>query len=98
MSLQLISDQLVATLYFITVFALLSFGPRRKDLRFRWIVICFAILIIACGVIHVIEAWAPSRPLSLLSGIMKLITMATLVPAVIVFIRFLLKLPGQGQN
>jgi hypothetical protein len=47
--LNVISDSFITLAYYSIPFTLLYFVQRRKDLRFDWLLLCFALFIIACG-------------------------------------------------
>lgn len=51
------SDLLIALAYFSIPFALVYFARKRPDLEFRFVLVMFAVFILACGLTHVGSAW-----------------------------------------
>src|SRR5436305_5601967 len=87
MRLHLISDFLIAAAYFIIPFTLVNFVPKRRDLPFNWMFLCFGIFIIACGMTHVMEIITLWKPYYWVSGIVKAITALASVPTAILLLR-----------
>ena len=52
-----ISDALITLAYYSTPITLVYFVRKRKDLKFHWMFVCFAVFILACGMTHVMEIW-----------------------------------------
>ena len=73
--------------YFSIPFTLLYFVRRRKDLRFTWVFVCFAIFIVACGASHFMEIWTVWHPAYWLSGGVKAVTAAASVPTAILLVK-----------
>ena len=90
----MISDFLIAAVYFFIPFTLLNFVRRRKDLPFNWMFVCFGAFIIACGMTHVMEIWTLWQPYHWISGIVKAITALASVPTAILLMPTALKIPG----
>ncbi|HKU14614.1 MAG TPA: ATP-binding protein [Steroidobacteraceae bacterium] len=98
--MHVVSDILIAMAYFTIPFALLYIARRRRDLPFDWLVVCFGVFIVACGLTHVMNIWNVWHTSYWLEGIIKLITAAASVPTAILLWRFLpgiLALPSQRQ-
>jgi PAS domain S-box-containing protein len=84
LSLHVASDGLISLAYFAISCTLLLFVHRRIDLQHKWIFLCFAVFIIACGLTHAMEVWTIWRPAYWISGGIKLVTaLASLVTAVL---------------
>ena len=98
--MHVIADILIAMAYFTIPFALLYIAKRRRDLPFDWLVVCFGVFIVACGLTHVMDVWNVWHTNYWLEGIIKVITAAASVPTAILLWRFLpgiLALPSQRQ-
>lgn len=72
--LHVVSDTLIALAYTSIPFTLYYFVRRRRDLPFRWMFLCFAGFIIACGATHLLEVVTLWTPIYRLSGLVKAIT------------------------
>ena len=97
LALHVISDGFISLAYLSISGTLLYFVHRRIDLRHKWIFLCFAIFIIACGFTHAIEILTIWYPTYWISGGMKLITALASVSTAILLIRYFpsaLRLPG----
>src|SRR5438034_929662 len=97
MRLHLISDFLIAAAYFIIPLTLVNFVPKRRDLPFNWMFVCFGIFIIACGMTHVMEIITLWKPYYWVSGMVKAITALASVPTAILLIRLIpqvINIPG----
>ena len=88
LSLHVISDGLISLAYLSISCTLLLFVHRRIDLRHKWIFLCFAIFIIACGVTHAMEIWTIWQPTYWIAGGTKLITALASVTTAILIIRY----------
>jgi signal transduction histidine kinase len=98
--MNVIADILIAMAYFTIPFALLYITRRRKDLPFDWLIACFGVFIVACGLTHVISIWNVWHSHYWLEGALKVLTAASSVPTAILLWRFLpgiLLLPSQRQ-
>ena len=98
--MNVVADILIAMAYFTIPFALLYIARRRRDLPFDWLVVCFGVFIIACGLTHVMDVWNVWHAHYWAEGIVKLIAAAASVPTAILLWRFLpgiLMLPSQRQ-
>jgi signal transduction histidine kinase len=52
-----IADALIAAAYFSIPLALLTLMRKREDIRYGWMIVLFAIFILACGATHVMSIW-----------------------------------------
>ena len=99
LSLHIISDGLIGLAYFSIPFTLLYFIRKRKGLPFNWMVLCFAVFIVACGTTHLMEIWVIWHPTYWLSGAIKAITALASVPTAILLVKLvprMLALPSQA--
>lgn len=74
LSLNVISDGLIALAYFSIPFTLLYFVRRRRDPEYGWIFLCFAVFIVACGCTHLMEIATIWYPTYWLAGLVKALT------------------------
>jgi signal transduction histidine kinase len=98
--MNVVADILIAMAYFTIPFALLYIARRRRDLPFDWLVVCFGVFVVACGLTHVMSVWNVWHADYWAEGIAKLLTAAASVPTAILLWRFLpgiLLLPSQRQ-
>jgi PAS domain S-box-containing protein len=97
LSLHVASDALITLAYFSIPFTLLYFVRKRRDLKFQWMFVCFAIFIVACGTTHLMEIWVIWHPVYWISGSIKAITALASVPTAILLVRLIpqaLRLPS----
>jgi PAS domain S-box-containing protein len=93
----IIADGLIALAYFFISGTLLYFVHKRIDLKHKWIFLCFAVFIIACGFTHVMGIWTIWHPAYWLSDGIKLVTALSSVSTAILLIRYFpsaLRLPA----
>jgi len=98
--MNVVADILIAMAYFTIPFALLYIARRRRDLPFDWLVVCFVVFIVACGLTHVMNVWTVWHAHYWIGGVVKLVAAAASVPTAILLWRFLpgiLMLPSQRQ-
>jgi PAS domain S-box-containing protein len=76
LALHVIADGIISLAYLSISCTLLYFVKRRLDLQHKWIFLCFALFIIACGVTHAMEIWTIWDPTYWLSGAIKALTAA----------------------
>src|SRR5688572_11207260 len=98
--MNVVADILIAMAYFTIPFALLYIARRRRDLPFDWLVVCFGVFIVACGLTHVMNVWTVWHAHYWAEGVVKLLAAAASVPTAILLWRFLpgiLLLPSQRQ-
>src|SRR5262249_302221 len=87
LALHLVSASLISLAYFSIPFPLLYFVRRRTDLQFNWMLVCFAVFIVACGATHVMEIWTVWHPDYWVSGALKAVTAAASVPTAILLVK-----------
>jgi signal transduction histidine kinase len=100
LSLHLVSDALITLAYFSIPFTLVYFVRKRRDLRFQWMFVCFAVFIVACGATHAMEIWVIWHPTYWLSGGIKAITALASVPTAILLIKLVpqaIRLPSPAH-
>jgi signal transduction histidine kinase len=94
------ADAVIALAYYSIPITLLYFVQKRKDLAFDWMLVCFAIFIVACGTTHVMEIINIWHPTYWLSGIIKAVTALASIITAILLIRLVpqaLKIPSPEQ-
>lgn len=97
LGLHVTADALISAAYFSIPFTLVYFVRKRTDLRFSWILVCFAVFIVACGASHLMEIWTIWRPDYWLSGAVKAVTALASVPTAILLAKLVpvaLRLPS----
>jgi signal transduction histidine kinase/CheY-like chemotaxis protein len=72
--LHVVADAAIALAYYSIPIALLYFVRRRTDLTFRWMFVCFALFILACGTTHVMNIVAIWHAVYRFDGLLKLVT------------------------
>ncbi|MEP6670099.1 MAG: ATP-binding protein [Chthoniobacter sp.] len=87
--LHVVSDTLIALAYYSIPLTLAWFVRRRKDIDFRWMFVCFAVFILACGTTHLMEIWNVWHGNYWLSGMVKALTAAASVPTAILLTRLM---------
>ncbi|MEI9898536.1 MAG: hypothetical protein WDN28_32950 [Chthoniobacter sp.] len=87
--LHVVSDGLIALAYYSIPITLAWFVRRRKDIDFRWMFVCFAVFILACGTTHLMEIWNVWHGSYWLSGTIKALTAAASVPTAILLTRLM---------
>lgn len=87
--LQVSSDWIIAFAYFLIPLLLLRFVRQRRDITFQWILLAFAVFILACGTSHILGAITVFNPIYRVEGLVKAITaiasvstLLLLVPAI----------------
>ncbi len=96
-ALHAISDALIVLAYYSIPITLVYFVRRRKDLKFHWMFVCFAVFILACGTTHLMEIWNIWHANYWLSGSIKALTALASVPTAILLVKLIpqaLALPG----
>jgi PAS domain S-box-containing protein len=87
--LHVVSDALIALAYYSIPLSLAWFVRRRLDIDFRWMFVCFAVFILACGTTHLMEIWNVWHGNYWLSGVIKALTAAASVPTAILLTRLM---------
>ncbi|MEH2253215.1 sensor histidine kinase [Nostoc sp.] len=72
--LNIISDSLIALVYYSIPIILVYFVHKRKDFPFKWILLLFGAFIVSCGTTHVMDVWTLWHPTYWLSTFIKFIT------------------------
>ncbi|MHC5723628.1 MAG: sensor histidine kinase [Nostoc sp.] len=72
--LNIISDSLIALVYYSIPIILIYFVHKRKDFPFKWILLLFGAFIVSCGTTHVMDVWTLWHPTYWLSTFIKFIT------------------------
>jgi PAS domain S-box-containing protein len=103
LALHVIADGTISLAYLSISCTLLYFVRRRIDLPHKWIFLCFATFIIACGVTHAMEIWTIWNPTYWLSGWIKVITALSSAATAMLLILYLpsalrLPTPSAMQN
>lgn len=96
LTLHVVSDGLIALAYLSIPITLLYFVRKRADLRFNWMLLCFAAFMIACAVMHLMAIWTIWHPSYWLSGGVKAVTaLASLATAIVLvkWVPYALHLP-----
>lgn len=98
--LNVVSDSIIATAYYSIPLALYYLVRKRGDIQYHWILLMFALFILACGTTHIMEVWNIWHADYRLAGFIKaftagvsLVTAACLWP----LIPKLLALPSPSQ-
>ncbi|MEH2422397.1 MAG: ATP-binding protein [Nostoc sp.] len=72
--LNIISDSLIALVYYSIPIILIYFVHKRKDFPFKWILLLFGAFIVSYGTTHVMDVWTLWHPTYWLSTFIKFIT------------------------
>ncbi|MBW4614671.1 MAG: HAMP domain-containing histidine kinase [Desmonostoc vinosum HA7617-LM4] len=72
--LNIISDSLIAVVYYSIPVILVYFVHKREDLPFKWILLLFGAFIVSCGTTHIMDVWTLWHPTYWLSSFIKAIT------------------------
>jgi PAS domain S-box-containing protein len=97
LTLHVVSDSLITLAYFSIPFTLIYFARKRADLRYTWMLLCFAVFIVACGSSHLMEIVTIWYPAYWTSGGIKAVTALASVPTAILLIKLVpvaLKVPS----
>ncbi len=90
-ALHALSDALIVLAYYSIPITLLYFVRQRKDLKFHWMFLCFAVFILACGTSHLLEIWNIWHANYWLSGGIKAVTALASVPTAILLVKLIPK-------
>lgn len=88
-ALHAISDAFIVLAYYSIPFTLVYFVRKRKDLKFHWMFVCFAVFILACGTTHLMEIWNIWHANYWVSGFLKALTAAASVPTAILLVKLI---------
>ena len=83
------SDALIVLAYYSIPITLFYFVRKRKDLKFHWMFVCFAVFILACGTTHLMEIWNIWHANYWLSGAIKAITALASVPTAVLLVKLI---------
>jgi PAS domain S-box-containing protein len=72
--LHVVSDALIALAYIAIPFTLVYVVRKRGDVPFDWMIMCFGVFIVSCGLTHVLEIVTLWHPVYWLSGAVKAVT------------------------
>lgn len=89
LTLHVTSDALIGASYLSIPFTLAHFVRKRRDLDFDWMIVCFAIFIVACGMTHIAEIVTIWQPVYWVSGAIKAVTAAASVPTAILLVKLM---------
>jgi PAS domain S-box-containing protein len=96
-ALHAVSDAFIALAYYSIPVTLFYLVRKRKDLKFHWMFMCFAVFILACGTSHLLEVWNIWHADYWLSGGVKAVTALASVPTAFLLVKLvpqLLALPS----
>ena len=88
-ALHALSDGAIGLAYYAIPLILLHFVRQRKDLKFKWIFLCFAAFVLACGTTHLMEIWNIWHANYWLSGLLKAVTALVSVFTTILLVKLL---------
>jgi len=88
-ALHALSDAFIVLAYYSIPITLIYFVRKRKDLKFHWMFVCFAVFILACGTTHLLEIWNIWHANYWLSGSVKAITALASVPTAILLAKLI---------
>ena len=91
LGIHVLSDGLVALSYYSIPLALFYFVRRRRDIEFSWLLVCFAVFMVACGTSHVMEIWTVWHPADWLSGAVKALTALASLSTAILLVKWVPK-------
>ncbi|MBX9602184.1 MAG: hypothetical protein K2X35_14325 [Bryobacteraceae bacterium] len=89
--LHVVSDALTALAYFLIPLSLYRFVRLRPNMMFPWMILLFAVFILACGATHVMAIYTLWEPVYRLDGMVKALTAAASLPTAIVLIHMVPK-------
>ena len=92
-----VSDSLIFLAYTSIPIALLKIVRGRRDMPFNWMVVCFGVFIVACGLTHAMEVLNLWQAMYWLAGLVKALTAAASITTAILLIRLVpqaLKFPS----
>jgi PAS domain S-box-containing protein len=92
-----VSDSLIFLAYTTIPITLLKIVRGRKDMPFNWMVMCFGVFIVACGLTHAMEVLNLWQAMYWLAGLVKALTAVASIATAILLIRLVpqaLKFPS----
>jgi signal transduction histidine kinase len=84
-----VADALIGLSYLTIPVALMVIIMRRKDIPFSWVVWCFAIFILACGMTHFMMIWTLWQPYYGIEALVKVVTAIASVTTAILLWRLI---------
>jgi PAS domain S-box-containing protein len=84
---QVVSDALIASVYFIIPLCLLFIARQRTDFRYRKLLVLFCIFMYSCGITHMMSIITVWSPLYQVEGILKALTAIVSVSTAFLLIR-----------
>src|SRR5689334_2851542 len=98
--LNVVSDVVIALAYYGFPLLLVWFVRQRRDFRFNWIVVAFAVFMLACGTTHAQSAWTVWHATYRLDGVVKAIpAIASIVTALLLapLLPAMVEMPNPAQ-
>jgi PAS domain S-box-containing protein len=95
--LHALSDGIIVLSYYSIPIILLYFVRHRPDLKFKWVFVCFAAFVLACGTTHLMEIWNIWHANYWLSGFFKALTALISAATTVLLVKLMpaaLALPG----
>ena len=92
-----VSDGLIAFAYFTLSIVLIRFSRKRRDIPFSWLLVPFALFLVACGFSYAMDIWNLWHADYWLTGVTKGVTAVTSLTTAVLSIKILpqaLKLPN----
>lgn len=87
-----VSDALTALAYFLIPLSLFRFVRLRPNIMYPWMIILFAVFILACGTTHLMAIYTLWSPVYRLDGAVKALTAAASLPTAFLLLRLVPKL------
>jgi len=87
--LHAISDAFIVVAYYSIPVTLVYFVRKRKDLKFNWMFVCFAVFILACGMTHLMEIWNIWHADYWLAGCTKAVTALASVTTAVLLVKLI---------
>jgi PAS domain S-box-containing protein len=87
--LTVISDLIISAAYYAIPILLFVFVRRRKDFAFNWILLAFAVFILACGATHLLGVWTVWHATYRLDAVVKAITAAASITTALLLLPLL---------
>jgi PAS domain S-box-containing protein len=95
------ADAAIALAYFSIPSLLFSFIRKRRDIKFNWIFIAFALFILACGMTHVMDIvtlWVPAYRLAAFFKVVTAVVSVITAGALFRLMPGILKIPTPNQH
>ena len=98
--MHVISDVILALIFFAIPFVLVYITRRRRDLRFDSVIACGSVFVVACGLIHVAQIWNVWHADYWIEGAVRVFAALASIPTAFLLWRTLpdiVSLPSQRQ-